>query len=1109
MKLRKRTVLSIFLALSIVFFNIGCGSTKKTTTTNQPTNKVTKKTSQNTNTQTTPQVNQNTQTAADNNAAAPQNANSTAKDNSSLKTSLGSQIHNIVQTSAQAASTQVSTAVSTANSTSTATTDSASNGDNTPVVPVVPPIVPPVPDPTPETITLDGYIIDQDCFSPNSNPGDDNKNCLLMKSCAASGYGIGVLQSNGTYKFYYFDGEFAPTATGTQVKAHDLIENTTKNTHIYITVKGIIKGDTKTVDGTVYQVITVASLAEETEPIQPPPTAAEKYYDGWLSDSSNVNNTSNPTKIAKISLKNNDYGIVIVQDDDSLKFFKFNDEGQKLAKEGCLNTTSKTSDLRIKVKGIIDGDTIKITSIEEEQELIGIVLSKSNFEANSSNPTKVKRDDIVAKDSAASGYGVALKQSDGTYKFYALDESGNKSAASLLNWYVRWGDNIGSIPILVQGVVKGDSIVTSRVIRERYIPGQLTSKYIADQDKALKDITRADLLTPESLNSGYGYYVHSCGGHEFFPFDEDSNQLIKNFIESSKTQGKIKVIPKGFWYWIGSTIKVTSISENTDAENTPETPVNEKYTGIISTRNYFKSSEYENNGGPGTITKDFLLDAKNAASGYGIIYNTCCNYGYLRFDDAGTKLIKDIITNSKNSSNIRVVVQGTRDEDTIHVTKVTEAYSQTFSGALIKNADGKYAVKVKQIDGTFKLYKLEENGDYYHSSGQKQAADFLTKIKKETTTVDLKGYFDGENILVTNITENLSIDTSTSVQTITGYLEDVHCFYAYTDAAKDSRGCLLMKSCAASGYGITVPQADGSKKFYFFDGDFATNSGGTFTVGTGSQLAAWNLVQNSIRKNNFTVKVTGTFDETEKNYTDKSGINHSFPVIKVASLSEPTLNSVAITAPASKLTYSVGDALDISGLQVTGSYSDGTNTQESISAANVTGFDSSKAVSGKILTITVGGKTTTYTVDINPKQVTFTGYIQDEDCFVTYVPDPKTGVATEDPGDDSRGCLLMKQCAGSGYGVTVKQADGTYKYYYFDGDFASGTMKNFIVGTGAQKTSWDLINNTKKQDHVTIKVTGTIDGSTRTNTNVISQASQDDIYYPVIKVISLEEVTSN
>lgn len=77
-----------------------------------------------------------------------------------------------------------------------------------------------------------------------------------------------------------------------------------------------------------------------------------------------------------------------------------------------------------------------------------------------------------------------------------------------------------------------------------------------------------------------------------------------------------------------------------------------------------------------------------------------------------------------------------------------------------------------------------------------------------------------------------------------------------------------------------------------------------------------------------------------------------------------TLSSIAITNPPNKLSYTVGDALDITGLVVTGTYSDGSTKVESITAANVTGFDSSVPVNSEILTITAGGKTTTYTVNI-------------------------------------------------------------------------------------------------------------------------------------------------
>jgi hypothetical protein len=78
-----------------------------------------------------------------------------------------------------------------------------------------------------------------------------------------------------------------------------------------------------------------------------------------------------------------------------------------------------------------------------------------------------------------------------------------------------------------------------------------------------------------------------------------------------------------------------------------------------------------------------------------------------------------------------------------------------------------------------------------------------------------------------------------------------------------------------------------------------------------------------------------------------------------------TLQSIAITTPASKLVYTVGESLDISGMVVTGTYSDSSTKTETITAANVNGFDSSAPAVDQVLTVTVGGKTATYTVTIN------------------------------------------------------------------------------------------------------------------------------------------------
>jgi transglutaminase/protease-like cytokinesis protein 3 len=76
------------------------------------------------------------------------------------------------------------------------------------------------------------------------------------------------------------------------------------------------------------------------------------------------------------------------------------------------------------------------------------------------------------------------------------------------------------------------------------------------------------------------------------------------------------------------------------------------------------------------------------------------------------------------------------------------------------------------------------------------------------------------------------------------------------------------------------------------------------------------------------------------------------------------LERIAISQPATKLTYKMGEDLDISGLEVTGSYSDGTTRKEAITTQNITGFDSFQVNEKQELTITIDGKTATYAVAI-------------------------------------------------------------------------------------------------------------------------------------------------
>jgi hypothetical protein len=79
---------------------------------------------------------------------------------------------------------------------------------------------------------------------------------------------------------------------------------------------------------------------------------------------------------------------------------------------------------------------------------------------------------------------------------------------------------------------------------------------------------------------------------------------------------------------------------------------------------------------------------------------------------------------------------------------------------------------------------------------------------------------------------------------------------------------------------------------------------------------------------------------------------------------EPILQSIAVTSPPTKTVYVKGDALDISGLVVTGTYANGTTKQETVNLSNISGYDAN-TTDTKTLTVRVGGKTATFTVTVN------------------------------------------------------------------------------------------------------------------------------------------------
>jgi formylglycine-generating enzyme required for sulfatase activity/chitodextrinase len=97
------------------------------------------------------------------------------------------------------------------------------------------------------------------------------------------------------------------------------------------------------------------------------------------------------------------------------------------------------------------------------------------------------------------------------------------------------------------------------------------------------------------------------------------------------------------------------------------------------------------------------------------------------------------------------------------------------------------------------------------------------------------------------------------------------------------------------------------------------------------------------------------------------------------------LTGISISSQPSKLTYELGETLDLTGLVVKGSYSDNTTKTEKVTMSNIYGFDSSTA-GEKTITVTVSDKIASFSVNVRSSE-------QGPDTVAPSVPIGLTGTA--------------------------------------------------------------------------------------------------------------------
>jgi hypothetical protein len=75
------------------------------------------------------------------------------------------------------------------------------------------------------------------------------------------------------------------------------------------------------------------------------------------------------------------------------------------------------------------------------------------------------------------------------------------------------------------------------------------------------------------------------------------------------------------------------------------------------------------------------------------------------------------------------------------------------------------------------------------------------------------------------------------------------------------------------------------------------------------------------------------------------------------------LVSIAITSPPEKLVYARGEELDLRGLEIRGTYADGTSRIEEVRPEHISGYDKTQAAS-QTITITMNEKTAGFTITV-------------------------------------------------------------------------------------------------------------------------------------------------
>ncbi|WP_314584853.1 LamG-like jellyroll fold domain-containing protein [Paenibacillus terrigena] len=307
------------------------------------------------------------------------------------------------------------------------------------------------------------------------------------------------------------------------------------------------------------------------------------------------------------------------------------------------------------------------------------------------------------------------------------------------------------------------------------------------------------------------------------------------------------------------------------------------------------------------------------------------------------------------------------------------------------------------------------------------------------------------------------VSTKTDDVTLTEWVK-------WNGATSGSQQILSNGDGLTNGYAIVLDHSQGDKVSIAINGQTVLGSQTALTAGQWTNITAarrsgtWELYVNGnsvLVTNNTTAPAaptTGTYigaDNSGKNvfngHIDAVRVyNHALSIDQIKAIANETsdakLESITITNLPTKRSYAIDEKFDVSGMTVVGTYSDGSTRNETINGNNITGFNPSAVETGQTLTVTVGGKTATFTVDIYtlrvgavsvPGVINAVNYIAKHDFI--YMGALETGILPKDTWLD--------------YSVNVKST-GTYRANYMTGRYDGGSIGvDFIVDGVLQNTT--------------------------------------------------------